>query len=247
MSEVFRRLEGAVSDLRVSAGHQEFLQDRQRQLGTAVAAGLAASGLAGAAVGAAVSSTGPGDSVEFFSCHIGNMPVAGAFSKVTFKDGDVVVVAAEPVQGGGLVARAVHAPAASMLWIEPHCSRGPAAHLTQSIKVGWWVFLAFALVSVPLLWMTSGDDPKSFDRVLFFGMVNASVAVIAGAYYTVRFYFQWREPARRAEEIFRCLGFSRPASVNLPRENVRFSRALGVPWPYNTDGPWIYRMEIPGS
>lgn len=119
MSAEFRRLEGIVSVLRVSAGQQEFLKDHQRQLGAAVAAGLAASGLAGTAIGTASAMTGPGDSVEFFSCLVGDVPVAGAFSKVTFKDGDSVVAAPEQVQSDGCIARAVHAPADSTLWIEP--------------------------------------------------------------------------------------------------------------------------------
>lgn len=121
------------------------------------------------------------------------------------------------------------------------------AHLGRSFIVGSWAFLAFALVSMPLLWMMSGDDPKSSERVIFFGMVDASVAIIAGAYYTARFYFQWRKVARHAEDIFRCLGFAHPPTVDLPRENARCSRAQGVPWPYNTDGPWIYRCVLPNA
>jgi hypothetical protein len=141
MSDGLELISGTVSGLTIHDGEQAFLSAAQQGSGAAVAAGLAAAGLAGAAAGAGLAATSTGDAVQFFTCQLGERTVAGGFSRVTFKDGDEVsfVVARQPPAADR--ALAAIRPRDHTLWMSLHCSRGIRAHR----RFAYGVFLRLAV------------------------------------------------------------------------------------------------------
>jgi hypothetical protein len=248
MMSTQRLVVGVVSNLKLCAGQEEFLRNYRKRPGVAVASNSALSGLSETAI-VGVSAHGRGiDSVEYYSCSIGDVAVIGAFSKVTFKEGEVVSAVVEQGRGETLIAGAILRPSDSTLWMRPHCSRGLLAHRRFCIKLADWVALSVILVIAPFLWFTEPNrGAKALEHLKFYGPLLGTLSIIIGAYYSVRFYFQWRKVAKSSGEVFRMFGFHKPESIDLPRENVRTSRAQGITWPYDTAGPWIYRCPLPGA
>jgi len=129
MSESLKLINGVVSGLTVHAGEEEFVRSAgQQTAGVGAAAGLALEGMAGAAAGAGLAASSAGDSVEFFSCKIGEQLVHGRFSKVAFKDGDTLELVIGSQQNGMPLALAARRASDSVLWVAPHCSRGRKGH-----------------------------------------------------------------------------------------------------------------------
>jgi len=89
VSGSLKLIKGVVDGLTVHAGEDEFVRSAgQQAAGVGAAAGLALDGMAGAAAGAGLAASSAGDSVQFFTCKLGEQLMQGRFSKVTFKDGD---------------------------------------------------------------------------------------------------------------------------------------------------------------
>ena len=231
---------GVVSNLSIYAGEEEFIRSAEQQAaGVGVAAGLAASGLAGVAAGTSLAVASGGDSVEFFSCSVGEVSVKGCFSKVSFKDGDeLTAVVAQSTRRAWAVRRKHDC----VLWMSPHCSRGTKAHARFAWRMFPWIFLSlFALLGsffAVMDWRSSRPfDPEA---TIFWVSLHFVMTLVVAAYYPIRFYRQWLPIAREAERIFAALGYADPSRVDLPRDHKRYCKMHGIKWPYLTDGPWIY-------
>ena len=249
MSDPLKVVSGVVSNLSIYAGEEEFIRSAgQQAAGVGVAAGLAASGLAGVAAGTSLAVASGGDSVEFFSCRVGEAPIKGCFSKVSFKDGDelTVVTTSSPQIGSTRVAAARRARD-YLIWMTPHCSRGTKAHAafawTLVAKLLFVFLFAGGLFVVLMMSMSERQANLAFDWYAF--AVVSAMAGIAAPYFAIRFYRQWLPIAREAERIFAALGYPDPSRVDLPRDHKRYCKMHGIKWPYLTDGPWIYHYIDP--
>jgi hypothetical protein len=229
--------------LAVGAGEEQFIGSQaHRTAGAGAALGLAAAGMAGAAVGASMAATAR-DSVEFFVCALDGYRVSGRFSKVTFRDGDEVEVVVEPQRDGTQSALAVRRLSDRTLWMLPHCSRGTGAHrryafgLFPRLLVG--LLILFCGVAAVMEWRSEHVD--HFRMWKFFAGLIAANAFFMAAYFSIRYAQTWRPHAARAEAILTTLGYRDPSRVDLEKDHKRACVALGKRWPYSSDGPWIYR------
>ncbi len=254
MSKPLQLIDGVVSGLTVHAGEEEFVRSAgQQTTGIGAAAGLALEGMAGAAAGAGLAASSAGDSVEFFTCKIGEQPVQGRFSKVTFKDGDALeMVVAAQLSGRPLVL-AARRSSDRVLWMTPHCSRGESGHRHFSMGMAGKLLVAFLCggMAFIVLMQYLHDQTELID---WFAMtIVAGMAAIAAPYYAIRFYRQWLPIARQAEQIFAALGYPDPSRVDLPRDHKRYCKSKGIGWPYTVNngvdaGPWTYHyLESQGS
>lgn len=247
MSEPLVRVSGVVRGLAIQAVEEDFIRSAgQRAAGVGVGAALAASGLPGAAVGTSMAATSPGDSVEFFACELDDHRVEGRFSKVSFKDGDVLTLVVERRTGMRDLAVAARRDHDSTLWMVPHCSRGGRSHAGFSFRVFVGVLLALLCVLGGAFGLMDWAGGQRFGPrfTTFWMSLVASISLLMAGYFSLRFYRQWLPLSRQAERIFGALGYPDPSSVDLPRDHKRYCKAHGIKWPYLTEGPWIYRCLI---
>ena len=235
MSKSLQLIGGVVSGLTVHAGEEEFVRSvGQQTTGVGVAAGLALEGMAGAAAGTGLAASSAGDSVEFVTCKIGEQSVQGRFSKITFKDGDVLDMVISPQRNSLPLVLATRRSSDRVLWMAPHCSRGTSAHKSFALRLFGWLVLGmplfFIIPSFAIIYIS--DIPMDFDGVLFHGAICL---------------------ARQAEQIFAALGYPDPSRVDLPRDHKRYCKSKGIGWPYTVNkgvdaGPWTYHyLESQGS
>ena len=250
MSEFLKLIKGVVSGLTVHAGEEEFVRSVEQQTaGVGAAAGLALEGMAGAAAGAGLAASSAGDSVEFFTCKLGEQLVQGRFSKVTFKDGDALEMVVAPQRSGLPLVLAARRVRDRVLWMAPHCSRGTLAHRKSSLRLVFHLFflilLGATLFTVGMEYSSAPSGQFSWSFVWFMLVISSSLAPIAAPYYATRFYRQWLPIARQAESIFAALGYADPTRVDLPRDHKRYCKSKGIGWPYMVNngvdaGPWTY-------
>lgn len=210
--------------------------------------GLALEGMAGAAAGAGLAASSAGDSVEFFTCKLGEQLVQGRFSKVTFKDGDALEMVITPQRSGLPLVLAARRDSDRVLWMAPHYSRGAICHRSFAIRLGFGILtvapLVVLLFNLFFVWFV-GLSEITPDDVFFHGAICLGLASIAAPHYAVRFYRQWLPIARQAEPIFASLGYPDPSLVDLPRDHKRYCKSKGIGWPYTVNngvdaGPWTY-------
>jgi hypothetical protein len=247
VSESHKLINGVVSGLKVHAGEEEFVRSAgQHAAGVGAAAGLALEGMAGAAAGAGLAASSAGDVVQIFSCTLGDQAVQGRFSKVTFKDGDVLEMVIAPQRNGMPLVLAARRANDRVLWLAPHCSRGKKGHTKFAFLLAWkllGLFLALGLIFIAVMEYFSASEPfkhLEFDLALITGL-----SAIAAPYLSIRFYRQWLPIARQAEPIFTALGYPDPSRVDLPRDHKRYCKSKGIGWPYTVNnrvdaGPWTY-------
>lgn len=248
MSESLKLIKGVVSGLTVHAGEEEFVRSvGQQAAGVGAAAGVALEGMAGAAAGAGLAASSAGDSVELFTCKLGEQLVQGRFSKVTFKDGDALEMVVAPQRSGLPLVLAARRVRDRVLWMAPHCSRGTSGHKSFALRLFGRLVLGaplfFIVPSFGLIYF--GDLPMDLDGLLFHGAICLVLGLIAAPYYAIRFYRQWLPIARQAESIFAALGYADPTRVDLPRDHKRYCKSKGIGWPYMVNngvdaGPWTY-------
>lgn len=250
MSQSLKLISGVVTGLTVHAGEEDFLRSAgQQAAGVGAAAGLALEGMAGAAAGAGLAASSAGDSVEFFSCKLGEQLVQGRFSKVTFKDGDALDMVVAPQRSGLPLVLAARRVIDRVLWMAPHCSRGTLALRKFSWRLVFHLFflilLGATLFTVGMEYFSAPGGQFSWNFVWFMLVIGSSLAAIAAPYYALRFYRQWLPIARKAELIFAALGYPDPTRVDLPRDHKCYCKSKGIGWPYTVNngvdaGPWTY-------
>ncbi len=255
MSESLKMISGVVNGLTVHAGEEEFVRSaRQQAASVGAAAGLALEGMAGAAAGTGLAASSAGDSVEFFTCKIGEQSVQGRFSKVTFKDGDALEMVIASQQNGMPLVLAARCASSKVLWMAPHSSRGRKRHRSFAFLLAWMLFALFlALGLIFILVMEYFSAAEHFKYFEFDLALITALSAIAAPYYAIRFYRQWLPIARQAEQIFAALSYPDPSRVDLPRDHKRYCKSKGIGWPYMVNngidaGPWTYHyLESQGS
>jgi len=245
MNAKLQLLRGRISDLLVEQSKEEFMQtNSDRKVGAAMATGLAAAGLAGAASSALLATAGAGDSVELFTCIVGGQRVAGRFTKASFKNGDSVEIAAESQRDGTYAALAVRRPSDRTVWMFPHCSRGRRTHLTFSICLFLWILLGIFIMSAAFILMgiwTHREKHIPFDLLIHMGIISVILSLISSLYFSIRFATRWLFFVRKAEAIFTAFGYRDPGGVDMEQQHKKYLRQHGGKWPYLVEAPWVFR------
>ncbi len=227
-------LRGIICDLVIERGEEDFVQSRgDRALGTVATTGLAAAGLAGAATGALLATTGGGDSVEFFTCTVDGKRVAGRFTKASFKNGDSVEVAADPQSDGTYAALAVRRPSDQTVWMFPHCSRGSKKHWAYASRVVGMLFFAIFLNGALFAGGIEFFSQKkaSASALLFACVMGGALAFSMACHLSIRVARRWRPFVQKAEAIFAAFGYRDPSRVDMEQQHKKYLRQHGGKWP----------------
>jgi hypothetical protein len=233
-------LRGRIENLTVVADEEEFLQAPSKQMGTATASALAVAGVAGAASGALLATTGSADAVQRFTCSVAGELISGCFSTVGFNDGDEVEVVGARQPDRSYYAYAVRRPEDRKLWMHPHCSRGSKAHwrytwkmVAVTIAVGILIFEGVSMSSLDASDIIDGT--RSF-WMFFWGALVFSI--VLGLYLPLRFAFAMSSSVAIAERIFAALGYADPANVDMEKQNFRYWRKTRGRYEV---GGWVFR------
>ncbi len=108
--------------------------------------------------------------MEFFTCTVNGLELAGRFHKVEFKEGETVEFVVDKKSVGAVV-HAARSPNQKMLWMLPYQTRGYLAQKRSDIK--WSLILSITtpfLFSVFFLWKMPirEDEPFWVRATLFF-------------------------------------------------------------------------------
>jgi len=243
-SSRFDVLRGVIADLAVVSGEQEFVQTTtDKTVGIGLAATLALSGLAGAATGAMLATSGSADSVQFFSCTVDNKRVAGRFSNVWFENGDAVEAVGELQRDGSFAVYAIRRTKDRTLWMFPHCSRGGWAHWAYALKVIPLITVVIA-VSVGLVfalaeWQSDTTAPLGLLWVMFWLVLVNSLLI--GFYFPLKIARKWRPFVDIAERVFAALGYDHPARVDMEKQNAIYWKKHAKPDEQRRVAPWVFR------
>jgi hypothetical protein len=240
----FSLLRGQIADLVTSSGEEEFVQTTaDKALGSGLAATLALSGLAGAATGAMLATSGSADSVQFFTCTVNGKRIAGRFSKVWFENGDHVEVIGEPHHDESIAAYAIRRPSDRTLWMFPHSSRGRKTHWAYAWKavpiaiLGMQLFFVLAMGLMELL----SDREASNDALWFFFWLMAVNSIAIGLYFPLKIGRKWRPFVAIAEKVFAALGYSDPSRVDMEKQNSLYWKKHAKPGEQRKVAPWVFR------
>jgi hypothetical protein len=244
LSARFEVLRGKVAALVVMSGEEEFVQTAtDKALGGGVAATLALSGLAGAAVGAMLASSGSADSVQFFTCTVDGQRVAGRFSKVWFENGDVLEVVGAPQRDGSFAAYAVRRAGDRTLWMLPHCSRGNRAHWTYTLKmipvITAGVTVAGCMFFSFLNLLSPEKAPPDLRWILFWLVAANSLAI--GLYFPIKIARKWRSFVAIAEQVFAALGYANPSRIDMEKQDSMYWKKYAKPGEQRKVAPWVFR------
>jgi len=151
------RLGGTIRNLKVTRGSASFVftAEDQVKLGVFVIASALA-GLDGQAATASHYASDLEEAADFLEFVINGQFVKGWVWRNPFKDGDVVLIAAEK-KACHWEAFGIARPADHTVALYPHCSRGRTTHYKNAFK--WWVMAGggfLGIVGIPLLVLLAG-------------------------------------------------------------------------------------------
>lgn len=230
---------GVVSNLRVRQSEEDFVSNTaDKTAGAAVAVGLVAEGLAGAATSAAFSSADMAERVDFFACQVAEHVVRGRFGKVSFSDGDFIEVVCQPA-AHALDAFAVRRPSDRTIWMHPHCGRGSTACRRFAIKSILLLSFGFPLILCGLLDLFVSDQPMGVAVWLAMSAVGAVLVATVLLFVASRFLGF----ARLSNDIFAALDFDKPPEVDLPRHLSDASKMFSNTerFNYHPYARWVYK------
>jgi hypothetical protein len=224
-SQTFEVIRGLVTELQVRQDEEDFVfSGGDKVMGGVTAAGLALGGLAGAATGAALSTSDAAERVDFFVCMVGGRAVKGRFGKVSFADGDAVEVVGS-VSKEVLDAFAVVRPGDRTVWMHPHCGRGSAtykAYCTRAISLA--SLFVPAVFVVPL--MTYGQIRIGNPIPIWFWLLNFLLLALLVAAVLAFVASRFNKFARLSDDIFAALSFDNPCDVDLPKTLRKASKSF---------------------
>jgi hypothetical protein len=234
-------LRGRIESLAVAASEEEFLQTGSvKAVGAVAANALALAGMAGAASGALMATTGSADAVQIFTCSLGGERISGRFSIVDFSNGDEVDVAGVRQKDGSLLAYAIRRPGDKKIWMYPHCSRGSKAHWKHAWKMVVVITTAF-FISFGGFFSLGLDAEEIAQRnaVFWFAFWVVFInSIVIGLYFPLRTALRFRPSVAMAEKIFAALGYADPANVDMEKQNSRYWRENDGQYEANR---WVYR------
>ena len=97
------------------------------------------------------------NSVQYFTCKIGNLEVQGIFCRAFFRNGDQVEVVVEPCEEDGYFAYALRRPIDHRLWLYPWAMKGSKANSRAALKSVGLFILSIYLCNLVLIIVASNN------------------------------------------------------------------------------------------
>ncbi|MFQ1055849.1 putative type VI secretion system effector [Gilliamella apicola] len=183
------------------------------------------------------------NSVQYFTCKIGNLEVRGIFCRAFFRNGDQVEVVVEPCDEDGYLAYALRRPIDHRLWLYPWAMKGSKANSRAALKSVGLFILSIYLCNLIFIIALTRD-------------LGAFIAAfcIATTIYTLLFfigYFWYKKllggGSKEADKIFATLGYPDPKTVDMEKEffEVFMNKSESDPDFYVDTTTEEYRQEVP--
>jgi hypothetical protein len=216
---------GPVTQLQKAKGYTDpvFTQTDKNMAGTAAIGAAAMQEFFSSAM-LSSSSMGADIDVEYFTCVVNGLPLAGHFHKVGFIEGEEVEFVIEEQHGGGIV-HAARSPSQRILWMLPYQTRG---HLAQK-KSDWkWTWILSLLLAGSTTLFFLFKLPVNTDEPIWLraGMFSLIFVVTVLINFLIRRRFT--PFARSATDVFKTLGYANPAQVDLYKQHSLAEKKLRV-------------------
>ena len=154
------------------------------------------------------------NSVQYFTCKIGNLEVRGIFCRAFFRNGDQVEVVVEPCDEDGYFAYALRRPIDHRLWLYPWAMKGSKANSRAVLKSTGIFTLLVYLCDLVLLIIVSND----LSDFAFGFSVTTPVFIL----FFLISYFCYKKllggGSKEADKIFATLGYPDPETVDMEKE-----------------------------
>ena len=247
MSEYFQIIKGKISDLKV-------IDTSLAVFGSGALNGLPAIGHAvmGDNLAAASQVTTSNryedesdflNSVQYFTCKIGNLEVRGIFCRAFFRNGDQVEVVVEPCDEDGYFAYALRRPIDHRLWLYPWAMKGSKANSRVALKselifilpVYFCILAEVIFVSKQLSTFIAGFCISTALCTLFFLITYFCYKKLLGG------------GSKEADKIFATLGYPNPKTVDMEKEflEVFMNKSESDPDFYVDTTTEEYRQKVP--
>ena len=183
------------------------------------------------------------NSVQYFTCKIGNLEVRGIFCRAFFRNGDQVEVVVEPCDEDGYFAYALRRPIDHRLWLYPWAMKGSKANSQAALKSVGLFILSIYLCNLVLIIVASNN----LDDFVF------GVSIITPLYilFFLIGYFWYKKllggGSKEADKIFATLGYPDPKTVDMEKEflEVFMNKSESDPDFYVDTTTEEYRQEVP--
>ena len=154
------------------------------------------------------------NSVQYFTCKIGNLEVRGIFCRAFFRNGDQVEVVVEPCDEDGYLAYALRRPIDHRLWLYPRAMKGSKANSRAALKselifilpVYFCILAEVIFVSKQLSTFITGFCISTALCTLFFLITYFWYKKLLGG------------GSKEADKIFATLGYPDPKTVDMEKE-----------------------------
>ena len=154
------------------------------------------------------------NSVQYFTCKIGNLEVRGIFCRAFFRNGDQVEVVVEPCEEDGYLAYALRRPIDHRLWLYPWAMKGSKANSRAALKsVGLFTLLVYLCILVTITILA-----KQLSAFIAAFTVSTAVSTL----FFLITYFWYKKllggGSKEADKIFATLGYPDPKTVDMEKE-----------------------------
>jgi hypothetical protein len=228
---------GIVSELRIGSTSFDLgFSSSEAKFAGSAAILAAASGNAINATALSGSSYGADVNMEEFVCKVDDFVVFGMFHKVGFAEGDAVDFVVQDDEKGLKVA-AARDSSSRYIWVEPYKTRGNTAQFRHDLIWGITLTVGPSLSAGAYL-LTVFTSENALFLSSSVGLVVFCIAAVINYLVRRRFF----AGSYDATKIFKTLGFSDPARVDLPKGSSaaeqqwakRSGRSVPpvVPWRY---------------
>ncbi|OTP96782.1 hypothetical protein B6D08_14405, partial [Gilliamella apicola] len=183
------------------------------------------------------------NSVQYFTCKIGNLEVRGIFCRAFFRNGDQVEVVVEPCDEDGYLAYALRRPIDHRLWLYPWAMKGSKANSRVALKselifilpVYFCILAEVIFVSKQLSTFIAGFCISTALCTLFFLITYFWYKKLLGG------------GSKEADKIFATLGYPNPKTVDMEKEflEVFMNKSESDPDFYVDTTTEEYRQEVP--
>ena len=184
------------------------------------------------------------NSVQYFTCKIGNLEVRGIFCRAFFRNGDQVEVVVEPCDEDGYFAYALRRPIDHRLWLYPWAMKGSKANSRVALKselifilpVYFCILAEVIFVSKQLSTFIAGFCISTALCTLFFLITYFWYKKLLGG------------GSKEADKIFATLGYPDPKTVDMEKEILEVfinNKSTSDPDFYFDTTTEEYRQEVP--
>ena len=218
MSEYFQIIKGKISDLKVTDTSLAVFGRGALNGLPAISQALMGDNLA-AASQVATSNRYEDESdflnsVQYFTCKIGNLEVRGIFCRAFFRNGDQVEVVVEPCDEDGYLAYALRRPIDHRLWLYPWAMKGSKANSRAALKsAGIFILPVYLCILVTITILA-----KQLSAFIAAFTVSTALCTLC---FLISFF--WNKKllgggSKEADKIFATLGYPNPEMVDMEKE-----------------------------